>query len=159
MEQYKEIPFAENYLVSNFGNVKSKRYNKPLKGQLNNCGYYRVQIGNVKNRHFIHRLVAETFLEKDITRDFVNHIDGNKLNNCVENLEWVTRSENDLHAYRNDLRHSKSGENHHNSKLTKLKVNDIKELLSNNYNCVYIGNLFNVNRKTINDIKLGKTWK
>lgn len=159
MEQYKEIPFADNYLVSNLGNVKSKRYNKPLKGQLNNCGYYRVQIGSVKNRHFIHRLVAETFLEKDFDREFVNHIDGNKLNNNVENLEWVTRSENDIHAFRNDLRKSKKGEKHHNAKLTQFKVNDIKELLSKNYNCVYIANLFNVNRKTINDIKLGKTWR
>lgn len=64
MEQYKEIPFAKNYLVSNLGNVKSKRYNKPLKGFINNSGYKRVQIGTSNNKYFIHRLVAETFLEK-----------------------------------------------------------------------------------------------
>jgi len=85
MEQYKEIPFAENYLVSDFGNVKSKRYNKPLKGDLNNSGYKRVQLGNSNNKHFIHRLVAETFLKKDLLRAFVNHKDGNKQNNNLIN--------------------------------------------------------------------------
>ena len=159
MEEYKEIPFAENYLVSNLGNVKSKRYNTPLKGQLNNCGYYRVQIGSVKNRHFIHRLVAETFLEKDIERDFVNHIDGNKLNNRVDNLEWVTRSENDIHAFRNDLRKARKGEKHHNAILKEYDVKEIKTLLAKRFNCTYISELYGVHRKTINDIKLGKTWK
>lgn len=159
MEQYKEIPFAKQYLVSNMGNVKSKRYNKPLKGFLNNCGYKRVQIGSSKNKHFIHRLVAEVFLQKTIDKDFVNHKDGNKLNNSVENLEWVTRSENDLHAFRNDLRKARKGENHHNSILNEYDVREIKNLLSKGFNCTYISELYSVHRKTINDIKLGKTWK
>lgn len=159
MEQYKEIPFAKNYLVSNFGNVKSKRYNKPLKGFLNNCGYKRVQIGSSKNKHFVHRLVAETFLKKEFNKDFVNHKDGNKLNNSVENLEWVTRSENDIHAYRNDLRKAIKGEKHHNSILNNYDVKEIKELLLKGFNCTYISELYGVHRKTINDIKLGKTWK
>jgi hypothetical protein len=158
MEYYKEIPFAKQYLVSNFGNIKSKRYDKPLKGFLNNCGYKRVQISNSKNKHFVHRLVAEVFLEKIIGKDFVNHKDGNKTNNKVENLEWVTRSENDLHAFANDLRKSKKGENHHNSKLKKNEVVEIKKYLSNGFNCTYISKIYNVSRKTINDIKLKKTW-
>lgn len=159
MEVYKEIPFAKNYLVSNFGNVKSKRYNKPLKGFINNSGYKRVQIGSSKNKHFIHRLVAEAFLEKKIDKDFVNHKDGNKLNNLVENLEWVTRSENDIHAFRNDLRKARKGESHHNSKLTLSQVEEIKKLLSNDYNCTYIAEKYNVHRRTISDIKNKKTWK
>jgi len=159
MEQYKEIPFSENYLVSNLGNVKSKRYNKPLKGFVNNSGYKRVQIGSSKNKHFIHRLVAETFLKKEFSKEFVNHKDGNKLNNSVDNLEWVTRSENDLHAFRNDLRKSRKGENHHNSKLTLSQVEEIKNLLSKNYNCTYIAEKYNVHRRTISDIKNKKTWK
>jgi hypothetical protein len=159
MEQYKEIPFAENYLVSNLGNVKSKRYNKQLKGFVNNSGYKRVQIGSSKNKHFIHRLVAETFLKKEFGKEFVNHKDGNKLNNSVDNLEWVTRSENDLHAFRNDLRKSRKGENHHNSKLTLSQVEEIKNLLSKNYNCTYIAEKYNVHRRTISDIKNKKTWK
>lgn len=159
MEVYKEIPFAENYLCSNYGNVKSKRYNKPLKGDLNSCGYKRVQLGSNKNKHFIHRLVAETFLKKDLLREFVNHKDGNKQNNKVENLEWVTRSENDLHAYRNDLRKSIIGEKHHNSKLKINDVLEIKKMLASGYSCSIIAEKYPVSRKTINDIKLKKIWK
>jgi hypothetical protein len=159
MEVYKEIPFAKNYLCSNYGNVKSKRYNKPLKGFVNNSGYKRVQIGLSKNKHFIHRLVAETFLAKKINKDFVNHKDGNKLNNSLENLEWVSRSENDIHAFRNDLRKARKGEKHHNAILNDYDVKEIKTLLAKGFNCTYISELYGVHRKTINDIKLGKTWK
>jgi len=159
MEVYKEIPFAENYLCSNYGNVKSKRYNKPLKGNVNNCGYKRVQLGSSGNKHFVHRLVAETWLEKHFNKDVVNHLDGNKLNNKHTNLEWCTRSENDIHAFANDLRKSKKGENHHNHKLTLLDVTRIRLLLSKNYNCTYIANEYNVHRRTISDIKNNKTWK
>lgn len=159
MEVYKEILFAPNYLCSNYGNVKSKRYNKPLKGEVNNSGYKRVQLGNSKNKHFIHRLVAQTFLQKDELRNFVNHKDGNKLNNNLDNLEWVTRSENDIHAYKNDLRKSKKGEKHHNSKLKEVEVKEIKNLLEKGYNCTYISKIYKVSRKTISDIKNKKTWK
>lgn len=158
-EVYEEIIIAKQYLCSNYGNVKSKRYNQPLKGLINNCGYKRVQLGNPKNRHFVHRLVAETFLPKVKGKDFVNHKDGNKLNNNVNNLEWVTRSENDLHAFRNDLRKAIKGEKHHNHKLTEKQVAAIKVLLKNNYNCTYISKIYNVHRKTISDIKNKKTWR
>ena len=159
MEVYKEIPNYKNYLVSNYGNVKSKRYNKTLKGSINTSGYKRVQIGSNKNKQFIHRLVAITFLEKDKNKLFVNHIDGNKLNNSAKNLEWVTRSENDLHAFRNDLRKSITGAKHHNSKLTLNDVLEIKMMLKKGYSCSIIAEKYPVNRRTINDIKLKRIWK
>jgi hypothetical protein len=159
MEIYKELPFCKNYLCSNYGNVKSKRYNKPLKGELNNSGYKRVQIGNSNNKHFIHKLVALVFLKSNPLKLFVNHKDGNKLNNNSNNLEWVTRSENEIHAYSIGLKTPKKGENHHNSKLYQSEVIEIKDLISKGYNCTYISNIYNVNRKTISDIKNNKTWK
>ena len=158
-ETYKEVPFACNYLASDMGNVKSKRYDKPLKGSLNSCGYKRVQLGSSKNKQFVHRIVALTFLEIDQNRLFVNHKDGNKANNQLSNLEWVTSSENDLHAYANDLKKSKKGEDCHRAKLNNNQVAEIKKLLANNYTCAHIAGIFSVHRKTINDIKLKRTWK
>jgi len=158
MEEYREICHAPQYLVSNHGNVKSKRYNRPLLGYVNNCGYKRVQIGSSKNRHFVHRLVADAFCEKRIGCDVVNHKDGNKTNNNSENLEWMTRSENDIHAYRNDLRRAAKGEKSHRSKLRNKDVIVIKEMLNKGFNCVTIAECFGVHRKTVNDIKLKKTW-
>ena len=156
---YKEIDGFSNYLCSNCGNVKSKRYNKPLKGNLNSAGYLRVQIGNSLNKKFIHRLVATTFLGTPKSVDYVvNHKDGNKLNNNSDNLEWCTRSENDLHAFNSKLRSPMKGEKHHNSKLTKKGVIEIRKLLSNGYNCTYISGIYKVNRKTISDIKNKRTW-
>lgn len=69
-------------------------------------------------RHYfnVHRLVAETFLENELNKREVNHKDGNKANNNVNNLEWVTSSENQLHAFKNGLQKSKMGKDHAQSK-------------------------------------------
>jgi site-specific DNA-cytosine methylase len=111
MEVWKPIPHAPQYLCSNFGNVKSLRYQTILKGSKNSCGYKRVQIGSSKNKHFVHRLVAECFLDaKDGTT--VNHKDGNKDNNHVDNLEWCTMKSNNNHAIQTGLRIPVKGEKH-----------------------------------------------
>lgn len=106
-EIWKPIKNYENYYeISNLGNVKNIKTQKILIGDKNNMGYRRVILYNpIKKRFFIHRLVAYHFCDGYKPNLIVNHKDGNKLNNCANNLEWVTRSENDLHAYRNNLRH------------------------------------------------------
>lgn len=160
MEEYKEIKNATQYLCSNYGNVKSKRYNKPLKGSPNSSGYLRVQLGSPKVKMFIHKLIALTFLPKIPGKYYVNHKDGNKQNNHVDNLEWCSASENMVHYHKNKTENkSIKGEKHHQSKLTEIQVIEIKKLLNQGFNCVYIGEKFNVHRKTISDIKNKKTWK
>lgn len=106
-EIWKPIKNYETYYeVSNLGNVRNYKTKKILKGDINTCGYRRVVLyAPVKKRFFIHRLVAYHFCDGYQEELIVNHKDGNKLNNMADNLEWVTRSENDLHAYKNDLRH------------------------------------------------------
>lgn len=100
------INYENNYAISNLGRVKNLKTHKLLKGDINSAGYYRVILHSpVKKRFFIHRLVAKHFVKGFNIDLVVNHKDGNKLNNAAYNLEWVTRSENDLHAYQNDLRH------------------------------------------------------
>jgi len=158
-EIFKEIKFAKKYVASNYGNVRRKGKTVNLKGGLNSSGYRRVALGK-NGRHFVHRIIAITFLglQKD-RRKCVNHKDGNKLNNKVENLEWTTRSENCLHAHNTGLVNSSKGESHKSAKLKVEDVLKVRELIEEGYNAVYIGKIYSVTNKAILDIKHGRTWK
>ena len=105
MEIWKTIINHEDYEVSNNGNIRNKHNKELIIGDINTSGYRRVifYYGN-KKRYFVHRLVALHFCDGFLDNLIVNHIDGNKLNNKASNLEWVTRSENDKHAFNNNLR-------------------------------------------------------
>lgn len=108
-EIWKDIPNYENlYQISNLGNVKSYSNSKVLKTSPNSCGYYKVQLyKNKKSKMFyVHRLVAIAFIPNLENKSQINHIDGNKSNNVVSNLEWCTASENQLHAIKHNLRKS-----------------------------------------------------
>lgn len=112
-EIWKHVVIDRSYMVSSTGRVKSlerdiyfgigycaKRTNpERILTPWSSNGYHQVNLSGRKRVH-VHRLVAEAFLEKVEGRDHVNHKDGNRSNNNVENLEWVTPSENILHAYR-----------------------------------------------------------
>lgn len=106
MEQWKDIKGYEGfYQISNHGRVKNIQTNKFLTGDINNIGYYRVILYKpIKKRFFIHRLVALHFCDGYKDGFVVNHKDGIKTNNKAENLEWVTRSQNDIHAFSLGLR-------------------------------------------------------
>lgn len=102
--QPKEIIFDNNYLIYPDGRVWSKQTNKFIVGDKNNVGYKRVALYPSKKKYFIHRLVALHFVNNPDNKPVVNHIDGNKEHNHYTNLEWVTRSENDKHAFKLGLR-------------------------------------------------------
>ena len=107
METWKEIEgFNGKILVSSRGRIKSELRNGTiLKSQTDSKGYHRVRItvNQVKRTLKIHREVAKAFLPNPNNLPQVNHIDGNKNNNAVDNLEWVTNRENALHALSNGL--------------------------------------------------------
>lgn len=122
-EIWKDIEGYEGlYQVSNLGKVKSlerkDRYGRTFKEkikqlQVDKDGYLRTSLWKEKNGSLkqVHRLVAVAFIPNEENKPIVNHIDGNKQNNNVKNLEWCTNSENDLHAYRLGLRTvNKTGE-------------------------------------------------
>ena len=96
-----------SYLIRDDGTVWSEKRNRVLQGTVERNEYRTVYLtfNGKQYNYLVHRLVAQAFCENPNDYNVVHHIDGNKLNNCANNLEWVTRSENDLHAYRNNLRH------------------------------------------------------
>ena len=110
-EQWRVIEGYPNYEVSNLGYVRNVKTGKVRKLQMNKFGYQYVGLclnGKGEN-HYIHRLVATAFIPNFENKRTVNHINGDKTDNRVENLEWVTDSENVKHAYKNGLKegHSK----------------------------------------------------
>jgi len=104
-----------------------------------------------------HRLIAGAFLEKVSIDDVVNHKDGNKMNNKIENLEWCTRSYNTRHAY--DLGTNKRGELSVKSKLKEVEVLDIYKKSHEGYlTQKEIANIYNISRESVSAIKRGLSW-
>ena len=109
-EIWKEIKdFEGRYMISNYGNVKSLTRNGTLGGAIKiveKHNYLRVRLwkNKVVKTLFVHRLVAQAFIPNPLSKQQINHKDGNKKNNHVDNLEWCSASENMEHAYKNGLR-------------------------------------------------------
>ena len=107
----------------------------------------------------IHHLVLENFSESRPDGKEANHKDGDKFNNWVENLEWVTRSENMRHAFMIGLINRKKGESHHNSKLRLGEVKLIRKILKGKTMTQWsIAQMFNVSPMAISRIKHRKRW-
>jgi hypothetical protein len=117
------------YQISNYGNVKGVKGNL-LKPHINNEKYNRVSFYFNKTRPFIHRLVAEHFIPNPENKPFVNHKDFNRMNNHVDNLEWVTAKENVQHSYAEQTVNTCKGIDKPSAKLTETDVINIR----NEYN-------------------------
>lgn len=99
---WKTIPFAPAYELSNTGVVRSTKKNIVLTPYKHTNGYYRINlyIDKKRCRFYMHRLIAELFIPNPDNKREVNHKDGNRENYNIDNLEWCTRSENELHKCR-----------------------------------------------------------
>lgn len=168
-EFWKDIPGYENYYqASNMGNIRSVERDviniygyirhlssKILSPSISKCGYYRVVLC-VENKHNyipIHQLVAKTFLQYDQTaRLTVNHIDGDKCNNAVNNLEVVTQKENRRHAIQMGLWNQR-GEFSKVAKLNKAQVLAIRASYQNSeVTHKELADLYQVSKSTIGRI-------
>lgn len=161
-EIWKDVVGYEGlYKVSNLGNVINK-HGYIRKSYLHKLGYVHITL--CKNCYHltykIHRIVASAFIPNPNSLPCINHKNGIKTENYVENLEWITYADNSKHALENGLLGGfmKGGKNILRI-LTEDNVRTIKELLNNGLSQYRIANLFNVNRGTIKAIKEKRTWK
>jgi len=103
MKEYRKIKSLKFlYEITSDGKIRNVKSKKELKTNINNCGYERVNL-NKLGTPFIHRLIAEAWIKNPLNLPNINHKSGIKTENCVENLEWCTKSFNSKHAYTNNL--------------------------------------------------------
>lgn len=153
-------------VLINCQNIRREWPSKILKPQQESHGYTQVTLyrSNGRGKNFkIHRLVAESFLagSRGDAKE-VNHIDGNKQNNSVINLAWVTRLENSQHAWENKLISIKYGEETSGAKLSNTEVQQIRaryRRYGKENSAVSLAKEFNVTRQAIADIVHNKTWR
>lgn len=158
-EQWKQYEDTM-YLVSDYGNVYSNITECILKQDISQR-YNRVVLRykGIAVTHSVHRMVANTFLPNPMNKPQINHIDGNRQNNCLDNLEWCTQSENQQHAYEIGLQVGRKGILHHNARLTEENVLEIKFLLeSGEFSAPEIADLFCVQQQLISKINKGHRW-
>lgn len=165
MEEWKDVVgYEEFFQISNLGRLYSKRTSKILSQTISKTGYYshatRLGGRNGKRVYFkIHRLIAEAFIPNPEGKEQVNHKDGNKLNNAVENLEWATASENTKHAYDNGLASALTGEDSPHAKLTAFDAESIRrEYKETKTTHRKLAEKYGVGKTTIQNILAGERW-
>jgi hypothetical protein len=178
-EIWKDIPEYEGYYqASSLGRIRSldmvvkhwrggkmKKLGRIMKQRKvthpQREGFYlsvMLCVDQVKKIYSVHRLVALAFIPNPLKKEFINHKNGSKNDNRVENLEWVTCSENNQHAMDSKLRSAAKGERSAMAKLNTEKVLKIRALLSGGQTPKQISVRFNVSPSTIYYIKNRSTW-
>lgn len=157
---YKQLPFSDEYYVNTTGDVTSiYKYPNKLSQATDLKGYKKVMIRKDDKQFFalVHRLVAITFIGEPKGKE-VDHIDGDKANNRLENLEWVTAKENE-NRKRHRLNNFGYGEQNPMAKLTKKDVAKIRKLWqSGRHTQQQIANMFNISQSHTHCICRGKLW-
>jgi hypothetical protein len=160
MRKYK-IPETTNGYVTKDGKVfikiLGKMYDKVPRITKDGYQEYKFWIDGKSVAMKLNRIMKTTFFkcyDKSVT---VNHIDGNKNNNSLDNLELMSFKDNAKHGHINGLINN-TGSRNGRSKLSEIDVKNIKELISRGWKCVFIAELFNVSPVTITFIKTNRSW-
>jgi len=173
-EKWKDIKNYEGYYqVSNKGKVRgvarlingggsqNKRFikEKVLKNHVKQNGYCQVRLtkDGISKDFLVHRLVAISFKGTIEGSPHVNHIDGNKQNNKLDNLEWCNTFENMQHAFDIGLVDNR-GIKSPNNKYSEAQILLVKKLLQEGHSNVTISKMTGVNRTTVYRVKIGKQW-
>lgn len=155
----KWAKFDDHYEISYDGHIRNAKTKRVLHEYAGKDGYLRTQFAG-KTR-LIHRAVATTYLDNPLKLPEVNHIDGNKMNNSVDNLEWCSRNSNLKHAYDMGLR-TATGSRNARSKLTEEDVVYIKGHYipgDKKFGAKALARYFGVAPQTISAINSGQNWK
>jgi hypothetical protein len=166
MELWKDIKgFEGHYKISNYGNVMSIKRDreKILKNRVNAFGYHHVSLRKDGKAYekLVHRLVAENFSDAE-HKETVNHKDGNKINNHISNLEWATKKEQMVHAYKHHLKAPVSGITNGNHVLSVEEVKEIRSIYkphSKEYGMRALAKKYKVSESTIDKLVRNKTYK
>lgn len=155
---------AGSFIVYENGDIYNNKTKNKLKHVENGGGYLKVGLYCLNNKHklyYVHRLLAMAFIPNPENKLFINHIDGNTKNNNLSNLEWCTKSENGLHAYKLGLNKPSPscGEKNGNSVLNNNIAMKIKELFKNGKKQCEIAKEFNISKYVVYKIVRNKTWK
>ena len=154
-----------NYFANEDGTIYSEKTNKILSPQLDKNGYEKVQmisIDGARHRYSVHRLILENFNPVENMENLqVNHIDGNKRNNSLSNLEWCTCKENVAYAIIHNLRADQKGDKNPAAILSETQVLGIIERLKNHDYRIYhdIAKDYGVSDDYIGQIKRKERWK
>lgn len=162
---WKKCKVNNSYMVSTDGMVKRVETDRILKQKLDKDNYLSINMsmggrGNTK-QVFVHRLVAEAFIPNPENKPLVKHIDGNPINNCVENLKWVTPKENVEHSIKIGLKNNDHGSLSCNSKLSPNEINYCRKMYqprSKLYGCRALAKRFGVSKSTMSYILNNKTY-
>lgn len=167
-EIWKDIPGFEGlYQASDLGRIKSFIEWNGTNVRILNCGRnngYLVVVlskNGIKKMYRVHRLILETFIGPCPKGMECRHLNGIRTDNRLCNLRWGTRSENsqDTIKHGNHYQPNNYGKQNCICKLNKKDIPNIREMIKNGYTCESIGKIYGVHRRTIQDIKLNKTWK
>ena len=160
---WKPINNFPMYFINTRGDVLSLRSTTPkyMKPHLNNTGYYQVMLfdGEKVVPKCLHKLLAEAFIPNPNKYSEINHKDYNRTNNRVDNLEWITQSQNTRYAFLKGNK-SQKGEKNNMAKLTMEKVKEIRKFKEENDHLSQqqIADHFNLKRENVKDIINYKTW-
>lgn len=142
------------YQVSDFGRIRSTGSRARIRQLYPNKKWKYLYVVLFKKGHRVHRLVAKAFIPNPHNKSEVNHIDGNKNNNHISNLEWVTPKENMMHACSTGIKKPSFGRR----KLSWDQVNEIRYLLYCGATPVTLAKEFSIERNSIYHIQKHKSW-
>jgi hypothetical protein len=171
-EEWRDVPNFEGYQVSSLGKIRGidrlkqgrsglrLTRGQELKQVPNKKGYPEVRLRkNGTHTRLVHKLVSSAFLVKSEGCTQINHINGVKTDNSVINLEWVTQSENQKHAYKLGLQPSRAGESNNKATITDKDVTKLKLLYNLGRTTKEVSELIGVNLSIIRQIIYGQSWR